>query len=96
MRLPDSFQKHLRSHIDFSSFVLLDMKVIDGKHSAVFLIPRDDDADYCNLQINDESRYYGTFHGMMDYSVHFKLISEGYKNSLIKRYSQIKHKGGND
>ena len=96
MRLPDSFQKHLRSHIDFSSFVLLDMKVIDDKHSAVFLIPRDNDADYCNLQINDESRYYGTFYGMMDYAVHFKLISESYKNSLIKRYSQIKHKGGND
>lgn len=40
MKLPDSFQKHLRAHIDFSSFILLDMVVIDDTKSAVFLVPK--------------------------------------------------------
>ena len=95
MKLPDSFQKHLRSHIDFSTFVLLDMIVIDDSKSVVFLVPRGDDSKYCNIQINSDSKFYGSFDGMMDYAVHFKLISEGYKKDLIKRYESIKHNGGN-
>ena len=66
MELPNKFQKHLRSHIDFSSFILLDMVVIDDSKSAVFLIPRGDEARYCNLQINNESNFYGSFDEMME------------------------------
>lgn len=95
MKLPDSFFKHLRAHIDFSSFILLDMVVIDDTKSAVFLVPRSSETKYCNLQINNESRFYGSFNEMMEYAVHFKLISEGYKKDLIKRYETIKHNGGN-
>ena len=95
MKLPDSFQKYLRAHIDFSSFILLDMVVIDDTKSAVFLVPRNDDTNYCNLQINNDSKFYGSFDAMMDYAVHFKIISEGYKKDLIKRYKSIKHNGGN-
>ena len=65
MKLPDSFQKHIRAHIDFSSFILLDMVIIDDKNSAVFLVPRNDEAKYCNLQINNESKFYGSFDEMM-------------------------------
>ena len=53
MKLPDSFQKYLRAHIDFSSFILLDMVIIDDTKSAVFLVPRNDETKYCNLQINN-------------------------------------------
>lgn len=95
MKLPNSFFKHLRAHIDFSSFILLDMVVIDDTKSAVFLVPRNDETKYCNLQINNESKFYGSFNEMMEYAVHFKLISEGYKKELIKRYEIIKHNGGN-
>lgn len=95
MKLPDSFQKHLRAHIDFSTFILLDMVVIDNKKSVVFLVPRGNETKYCNLQINNESKFYGSFNEMMDYAAHFKLISEGYKKDLIKRYESIKHNGGN-
>lgn len=94
MELPIKFQKHLRSHIDFSSFILLDMVVIDDSKNAVFLVPRGDEARYCNLQINNDSKFYGSFDAMMDYAVHFKIISEGYKKDLIKRYESIKHNGG--
>lgn len=95
MKLPDSFQKYLRAHIDFSSFILLDMVIIDDTKSAVFLVPRNDETKYCNLQINNESKFYGSFNEMMEYAVHFKLISESYKKELIKRYEIIKHNGGN-
>lgn len=95
MELPIKFQKHLRSHIDFSSFILLDMVVIDDSKSAVFLIPRNDETKYCNLQINNESKFYGSFDEMIKYAIHFKLISEGYKKDLIKRYETIKQSGGN-
>ena len=95
MELPIKFQKHLRSHIDFSSFILLDMVVIDDTKSAVFLVPRNDENKYCNLQINNESKFYGSFGEMMEYAIHFKLISEGYKKDLIKRYETIKQSGGN-
>ena len=46
MKLPDSFQKYLRAHIDFSSFILLDMVVIDDTKSAVFLVPKNDETKY--------------------------------------------------
>lgn len=95
MKLPNSFFKHLRAHIDFSSFILLDLVVIDETKSAVFLVPKNDETKYCNLQINNESKFYGSFSEMMEYAVHFKLISEGYKKELIKRYEIIKHNGGN-
>ena len=95
MKLPDSFQKYLRAHIDFSSFILLDMVIIDDTKSAVFLVPRNDETKYCNLQINNESKFYGSFGEMMEYAIHFKLISEGYKKDLIKRYETIKQNGGN-
>ena len=95
MKLPNSFFKHLRAHIDFSSFILLDMVVIDETKSAVFSVPKNDETKYCNLQINNESKFYGSFNEMMEYAVHFKLISEGYKKELIKRYEIIKHNGGN-
>ena len=95
MKLPDSFQKCLRAHIDFSSFILLDMVIIDDTKSAVFLVPRNDETKYCNLQINNESKFYGSFDEMMEYAIHFKLISEGYKKDLIKRYETIKQSGGN-
>ena len=95
MKLPDSFQKYLRAHIDFSSFILLDMVIIDDTKSAVFLVPRNDEAKYCNLQINDESKFYGSFDEMIEYAIHFKLISEVYKKDLIKRYETIKQSGGN-
>ena len=95
MKLPDSFQKYLRAHIDFSSFILLDMVIIDDTKSAGFLVPRNDETKYCNLQINNESKFYGSFDEMMEYAIHFKLISEGYKKDLIKRYETIKQSGGN-
>ena len=95
MKLPDSFQKYLRAHIDFSSFILLDMVIIDDTKSAVFLVPRNDETKYCNSQINNESKFYGSFDEMMEYAIHFKLISEGYKKDLIKRYETIKQSGGN-
>ena len=95
MKLPNSFLKHLRAHIDFSSFVLLDMVIIDETKSAVFLVPRSNETNYCNLQINNESKFYGSFDEMMEYAIHFKLISEGYKKDLIKRYETIKQSGGN-
>ena len=95
MKLPDSFQKYLRAHIDFSSFILLDMVIIDDTKSAVFLVPRNDVTKYFNLQINNESKFYGSFNEMMEYAVHFKLISEGYKKYLTKRYETIKQSGGN-
>ena len=95
MKLPDSFQKYLRAHIDFSSFILLDMVIIDDTKSSVFLVPRNDDTKYCNLQINNESKFYGSFDEMMEYAIHFKLISEGYKKDLAKRYESIKQNGGN-
>ena len=95
MKLPDSFQKYLRAHIDFSSFILLDMVIIDDTKSAVFLVPRYDETEYCNLQINNESKFYGSFDEMMEYAIHFKLISEGYKKDLTKRYETIKQNGGN-
>lgn len=95
MKLPDSFQKHLRAHIDFSSFILLDMVVIDDTKSAVFLVPKNDETKYCDLQINSESKFYGSFDEMMEYAIHFKLISEGYKKYLTKRYETIKQNGGN-
>lgn len=95
MKLPDSFQKYLRAHIDFSSFILLDMVVIDDTKSAVFLVLKNDETKYCNLQINSESKFYGSFDEMMEYAIHFKLISEGYKKDLAKRYESIKQNGGN-
>lgn len=95
MKLPDSFQKYLRAHIDFSSFILLDMVIIDETKSAVFLVPKNDVTKYFNLQINNESKFYGSFNEMMEYAVHFKLISESYKKELIKRYETIKQSGGN-
>ena len=95
MKLPDSFQKYLRAHIDFSSFILLDMVIIDDTKSAVLFVPRNDETKYCNLQINNESKFYGSFDEMMEYAIHFKLISEGYKKDLIKRYETIKQSGGN-
>lgn len=95
MELPIKFQKHLRSHVDFSSFILLDMVIIDDTKSAVFLVPRNDETKYCNLQINNESKFYGSFDEMIEYAIHFKLISEGYKKDLIKRYETIKQSGGN-
>lgn len=95
MKLPNSFQKYLRAHIDFSSFILLDMVIIDETKSAVFLVPRSDETKYCNLQINNESKFYGSFDEMIEYAIHFKLISEGYKKDLIKRYETIKQSGGN-
>lgn len=95
MKLPNSFLKHLRAHIDFSSFILLDMMIIDDTKSAVFLVPKNDETKYCNLQINNESKFYGSFNEMMEYAFHFKLISESYKKELIKRYEIIKHNGGN-
>ena len=69
MKLPDSFQKHLRAHIDFSSFILLDMVAIDDTKSAVFLVPKNDETKYCNLQINSESKFYGSFDEMMEYAI---------------------------
>lgn len=95
MKLPNSFFKHLRAHIDFSSFILLDMVIIDETKSAVFLVPKNDVTKYFNLQINNESKFYGSFNEMMEYAVHFKLISKSYKKELIKRYEIIKHNGGN-
>lgn len=95
MKLPNSFFKHLRAHIDFSSFILLDMVIIDETKSAVFLVPKNDVTKYFNLQINNESKFYGSFNEMMEYAVHFKLISESYKKELIKRYETIKQSGGN-
>ena len=95
MKLPNSFFKHLRAHIDFSCFILLDMVIIDETKSAVFLVPKNDVTKYFNLQINNESKFYGSFNEMMEYAVHFKLISESYKKELIKRYEIIKHNGGN-
>lgn len=95
MKLPNSFFKHLRAHIDFSSFILLDMVIIDETKSAVFLVPKNDVTKYFNLQINNESKFYGSFNEMMEYAIHFKLISEGYKKDLIKRYETIKQSGGN-
>ena len=95
MKLPDSFQKHLRAHIDFSSFILLDMVVIDDTKSAVFLVNKNDETKYCNLQINSEIKFYGSFDEMMEYAIHFKIISEGYKKYLTKRYETIKQNGGN-
>ena len=95
MKLPNSFFKHLRAHIDFSSFILLDMVIIDETKSAVFLVPKNDVTKYFNLQINNESKFYGSFNEMMEYAVHLKLISESYKKELIKRYETIKQSGGN-
>lgn len=89
MHLPEIFEKHLRSHIDFATFHLLDMVVINGNKSVVFLVPRGPNGLF-NIQINDESKYYGDFNGMMEYALHFKLISESYKNTLTKRYLKFK------
>lgn len=32
-----------------------------------------------------KSKFYGSFDEMMEYAIHFKLISEGYKKDLIKK-----------
>lgn len=89
MHLPEIFEKNLRSHIDFATFHLLDMIVINGNKSVVFLVPREPNGLF-NIQINDESKYYGDLNGMMKYALHFKLISESYKNTLTKRYLKFK------
>ena len=97
MELPSAFQKHLRSHIDFATFILLDMVVIDDTKSIVFLAPRDKSKhDYCSVQVNDESKFFGDFNSMMDYALHFQLISQKYAQNLIKRYNKIMEETNND
>ena len=89
LHLPEIYEKRLRSHIDFATFHLLDMVVTSDNKSIVFLIPREPNGLF-NIQVNDESKYYGDFNGMMEYALHFKLISESYKNTLTKRYLKFK------
>ena len=90
MELPNIFQKHLRSHIDFATFIFLDMVVVDDKKSYVFLVPRaKDKKDYCSIQLNDESKFFGSFDKMMEYALYFKLIDKKYALMLTKRYNKI-------
>lgn len=89
MHLPEIFEKYLRSHINFATFHLLDMVVTSDNKSIVFLVPREPNGLF-NIQVNDESKYYGDFDRMMEYALHFKLISKNYKNTLTKRYLKFK------
>lgn len=96
MELPFKIQHHLLAHIDFSAFVVLDIMFLDNGKSMVFLMPRGGRDCYYNIQIGNESKYFGNFDNMIEFALYHKFITKAYANTLIKRHTKYMEELNND
>lgn len=96
MELPFKIQLNLNAHVDFSSFLVLDVIALANGKSMTFLMPRGGRDCYYNVQIGNESKYFGNFDNMIEYALYHKFITKAYANTLIKRHTKYMEELKND
>lgn len=96
MELPLKIQLNLNAHVDFSSFLVLDVISLANGKDMAFLMPRGGRDCYYNIQIDGDSKYFGSFDNMMEFALYHKLITKAYANTLIKRHNKYMEELKND
>ena len=89
MRLSLPMEHFLKAHIDFATFMLLEVFPQNKKEAVVLLALKDTSKDrYFNLQYEVTNRYFPGIEEMLDYCVKHKYFSKFRVKRIMKYYQK--------